>query len=478
MPTGPAIVTEDGTEVQNVFSNNISIRVQGDHIDGKSGTDVGDYGRGGSGFWFHRGGNLIVNNVAADNTFAGFVFDGYFTADLTLPLYRGVNKHLPGMGVTGGPTPITLFVGNEAYGMTRFGVWAAFVNVFDTYRDQPKTIIYNLRLWHIYDTGIFAYHTSGLTIDRLVLLADEAAQNRNDFGTIGLDFSLYESYDVVVRNSRIEGARTGIKTPRNDATLPGVERPTTISNSTLKNRYNIVVSPPIDNRPSGGNVVEVRNVKFERRTSLPSGPAFSRSLRPAANIDMLFSGENINWTQTSIVRVYDYNQVPGDDFQVFYREQAASYLLPQTSISLLTHGNGVIGVPAANVTNDDAWRMYNIATAGAVAPAAAASTHPEINGLVAAIQPIAQTPPRVVLVTPWNNALVVGDNLRIRYNIVGVLPAGARVYFQLDSGPRFTDAKVDYPVASGQHVLWAYIGDADGKRLLGTPIVNSTLFAF
>jgi hypothetical protein len=473
---GAGIVTEDGTEIGNLFRGNITIRMQGTHEDGKYGTDEGDYGRGGSGFWFRAGGNYVFGNVAADSTYAGFVIDGYFLTSFVLPNYRGAVKHIPGQGTQTDQIIPGNFGNNEAYGMSAHGLWAAFVLGDNLVETRQVTRVYNLRIWNVHHAAVVAYHTTGMVFNRLLVLGDQAANDRNDTGPYGMDLKAYENRDLVIRNSRIEGMYFGLYAPRNDGSQPGVERPTIIQNSTLKNYINIIVSPADESRPSNGNTLVVRDVKFGLITNLPNGPSPAASVLPAANIYMQFSVENANFTQPSVVRVYNYNQVPGDNFQVFYREQASSYILPQTDSSLLSgRGTGVIGSPMAGLTNFVNWINYGIAAAGGLLPTGASASRPEINGLVAAIQDPTLLVPRIVLVTPWQSANVIGnDPLRIRYNIIGALPAGATVYFSLDGGPVFTNF-VDggiYNVGAGQHTLKAYIGDSLGRLWPGTTIVN------
>jgi hypothetical protein len=73
--------------------------------------------------------------------------------------------------------------------------------------------------------------------------------------------------------------------------------------------------------------------------------------------------------------VYNYNQIAGDNFQVYYTEQAASYIVPATD------NLGDIGAPVAGLTNQQCWGLYAIAIAGAVAPSNA-QTMAGIDGLV------------------------------------------------------------------------------------------------
>lgn len=471
---GAGFVTEDGTEIGNVFSNNIAIRMQGTHIDGKNGTETGDYGRGGSGFWFRNAGNIVVNNVAANNTYAGFVIDGYNNSEmLLLPAFRGAEKHQPGQGVSSTFVPARLFVNNETYGLSTYGFWAAYTtgnNLIDA--GAPSTTIYNLRIWNVTHSGVVAYHTNKLAFDKLLILGNLAAQDRNHEGTRGMDFQDYENRNLVIRNSRIEGVRYGIMSPRNDGSRAGIDLPTVIENTTLKNYINILVSPPEVDKYSNGNVLIVRNVKFVINPKLPVGPMPIDTLAPPTNIYMRWSSDaTTDYTQRSIVKVYSYNQVAGDDFQVFYREQSSSNIMPGTSSTLLSGGSmSTIGAPVSGLTNAQSWVTYNLATAGGLLPAGASASRSTINGLVAAIQADPASL-KLVLVTPWANALVPGvEPLRIRYNIIGNLPGGASVFVSLDGGEAITGSKSLglYKLSPGPHSLKVYIGDASGRPWPGT----------
>ncbi len=467
---GSGIVTEDGTEIGNRISDNITIRMQGTHVDGSEGTLENDFGRGGVGFWFRRGGNIISGNVAVNNTYAGFVFSGYNLTPGRLPLFRGADLHAPEESRNGALTPATIMVDNEAYGQTPIGLWAAFVNGSNLLEEQPLTLIEDFRLWHIHAFGVVTYHTANLTFNRLSILGSMAARDRNDTGPMGMDLRIYENLNTVITNSRVEGMYVGISTPANDASHFGTGAPTVISNSVLRNYINLQVIPPQEGLPTATNEIEVRNVKFEIVSRVPNWPAAPDAIRPPANIYMtLTPGRFIDYTRPSIVRVYDYNQVPGDNFQVFYNEQVAGYVLPKTNLEVIgTRDRANLGVPEEGLTNAQSWARYGLAMGGGVVPSSA-TTKPDIVGLVAPIQspPVL---PRVVFVTPWDDAVTSTGYVRIRYNIIGQLPAGARVFVQLDNQPPISELPKDglYNITPGRHQLRVYIGDADGKPLPGT----------
>lgn len=363
--------------------------------------------------------------------------------------------------------------------MSTYGAWIAYVSGDNLAPNQPETIIDNLRLWNIWSAGVDAYHTSHLTLDHLLILGDQAAQDRPDEGSLGVLLLKYENRDLVIRNAHIEGVRNGILAPQNDASQAGVEEPTIIENSVLKNYINIAVFPALDNRPGNGNSLIVRNVLFGLNRNLPGNPA-PGTYDPPANIQMQFATQNEdvpNLTQLSVVRVYSYNQIPGDDFQVYYRQQLSTFVVPKTVDAALSGGeNDLIGAPQAGLTNYQTYSQFKIAVAGRPAPLSA-TTRADINGLVSALPAASAVTPRVVLVTPWDGAVIGGTPpLRIRYNVIGSLPAGSKVYFTLDSGAPFSNFNDGglYVVSKGAHRLQAYIGDVNGHLLAGTILADST----
>ena len=170
---GAAFVTEDGSEGFNVFSNNIAIRMVGTRSDGDGGLANNDYGRGGAGFWFRRGGNTIVGNVAADSSQAGFVFNGYFNLQvLRFPLFRGAMPSEVDQGYSSDLSPPTLMEDNEAYGLSIDGLWAAYIAGNNLTDNQPQTLIEDLRLWNIHRAAVHMYHSSDVTFSRLAIYGD------------------------------------------------------------------------------------------------------------------------------------------------------------------------------------------------------------------------------------------------------------------------------------------------------------------
>ncbi len=366
--------------------------------------------------------------------------------------------------------------------MTTDGMWAAFLYGSVNMGLEPHTMFSALRFWNTYYAGVEMYYSNNVTFNGLTILGSLAAQDRNDVNSVGMYLSTYNNLNLVVQNSHIEGERIGIKAPTSDASQAGDLRPTVVRNTTLANYVNVLVAPVPDNRPYNGNALELRNDLFKVVPTIPSGPAPASLVPPPANIQMQLAQTTaanpypqLNLTQPSTVKVYSYNRVAGDDFQVFYPEQAASFVMPQTpSAALSTVTAYTIGSPVAGRTNAQNWALYGIAVAGSVAPASASRSRSEINGLVATMQdvPLATG---VTLVTPWQGAQVAGNTpLRVRYNVNGLLPDGSQLWFAVDGGKPFhqRDNTRIYHLAAGLHRLSVFIGDAQGNLWPGTHVVT------
>jgi hypothetical protein len=69
--------------------------------------------------------------------------------------------------------------------------------------------------------------------------------------------------------------------------------------------------------------------------------------------------------------VYNYDKVVGNNFQVFYQQQAPDFVVPQSSGS-------TVGSPVAGLTNQQNWDIYGIAIAGAICPTT--NTRPDVVG--------------------------------------------------------------------------------------------------
>jgi hypothetical protein len=79
-------------------------------------------------------------------------------------------------------------------------------------------------------------------------------------------------------------------------------------------------------------------------------------------------GDSHNVVVPDQIFVYNYNGVAGDNFQVYYVQQAPNYVVPQTGQTSSNPARPVIGAPVAGLTNQQLWAQYGMAIAGGVAP--------------------------------------------------------------------------------------------------------------
>jgi hypothetical protein len=128
-------------------------------------------------------------------------------------------------------------------------------------------------------------------------------------------------------------------------------------------------------------------VKFVQPPGTPPKPwkVIDFAPLPAKHVDL-----------TNPLEIYILNyQGTGRNYRVYYLQQAADYVVPQTDPT-----TGVIGSPVAGLTNAELLARYGKAVGGAVAPASAVVL-PEVGGLceeISGLPPAAQA---------WYNA--VGD---------------------------------------------------------------------
>lgn len=347
---GSGIVTEDGTETNNTFDSNMVVRVSGD-----GGRADGAVATQGYGFWFSGPSNIVTNNIVADihpsgDSNGGIAYELFFL--------NGQNNK-----------PINVFDGNTAYGATNMGMEVWYLgNIGSTIQDTAPSVIHNTNFWHINSQGLKGYPVNNLTIDGFTFIDDLATSD--GFGTSGIYYGDYLANNLTITNADIEGATLGI-VPTTDAK----GSPQIISHSYFANRTDIKMVTQWTSGASGLGI-------GPRRVDLIDDVFDTAKIAGSTAIQMLYgAGGSENLVQLDQLFVTDYNGVVGDNFEVFYNEQAADFIVPQTIYA----GNPPYveqnGSPVAGLTNAQNWAQYGIAIAGAVAPSTA-RTRTGIIGLV------------------------------------------------------------------------------------------------
>ncbi len=353
---GAGIIGVTGSETGNVIAHNFVAQISGGP--GRADFRVAnrDYGFEGGPFWFGGFNNSVNDNVATDAAYAGYTYYGRGT--VKAPPFQGAD-YSQYVTVQSGSIPIRQFSNNEAYGvmgyaLTIWGLGAGFTSVDPT---MGPSMVDGFTAWG--PSAYYGYETTNLTFDHFTALADGTLQGNQNNSNAGLFFSDYLTNNFTVNHADIEGFGTGYYgSTYASGTI-------TLENSFFQNVYNIVVQTP---SASGSNT---NSASMPPRTLLAVNDTFA-SLphaggRPQLNIVMGYrdgsgNGGFGNYIVPDTVFVTDYNGVAGDNFQVFYNEQAPGFLVPQTN------STRTIGSPEAGLTNAQNWAKYGIAIAGAVAP--------------------------------------------------------------------------------------------------------------
>jgi PKD repeat protein len=373
---GSGLVTQTGNESFNVIERNFALRGRGE-----GGRDGGAKpGDEGVAFWFRGPNNYIRDNVGANfrgtgaEAAYGFKLFFVYLGNVRIPNFKGADTSIAGQYTVrhGNAMPLLEFDGNETYGVEN-GLTIWWLNAIDVApQNGGNSVVKDFLGWHISRYGFYGYPMADVTFDGYTIRGNKAVlSNRHEFLT-GMWFGDYMTKDVVIRNADIQGMRTGIVDPY----FGGYT--TIIENSYLRNSTNILVRSlgAPGSGPNGAwrdpkNLI-IKNVRFGSTAGWNLG-----GVTPY-NISMSYTthGGTANLIASDTVFVYDYNGITGNNFRVYYKEQASDFVVPKSS------GN-LVGSPVEGLTNQQNWDLYGIAIAGAVATDV--TTDALINGLVGVI---------------------------------------------------------------------------------------------
>jgi hypothetical protein len=370
---GAGIVCATGSEIDNVINDNYVSNITADGAGRDDTRNMQDFGFDGAAFWFRGFNNVVTNNVASDAAYGYDYFANSAPNTVMVPPAQGAD---PSTYVSEGlqSTPILQFSNNEIFGQTGVGmtIWALGAGYTGVVANMPTSTIKNLTAWNV-GMGYYGYEASNVTFDGFTAYDNASLlSNSNNFQQ-GIYFSDYLTNNFTLTNSNIQGFRQGMLCPSYGmGTI-------TISNCTFNNCQDIVVQTPgapgsnTNSTTMPASTTLIKNDVLNLLTSNVGGtPEYTVWMDY-----MAISSTVANLIVSQTVYVTNYNDVSGDNFQVYYNQQAASYVIPQTS----SDGVSLIGAPVAGLTNQQAWAKYGIAIAGAVAPATAKAMA-NIYGLV------------------------------------------------------------------------------------------------
>jgi hypothetical protein len=330
-----------------------------------------DMGREGDGFWLRGPNNYLRDNVASTVNAAagsgaasyGYNYFIYYLGNVKIPTAKGASESSY-VTVDMNTMPIREFTGNEAYGAMPGGLTFWHIGTFGDWPTGNITgdsVFQNFRLWHHFDMGVFGYPSDRVIFDGLTVLGNASIVSNPYEGVTGMTFSDYPTQNLIVRNANIQNMQVGIEMPY---VAPGV---TNVRDSFFRNVTDLVFRTMYSVNGSANLPARKSVITNDRFAALPGLSHLS--------INMVYDVDHgNNLIKKDEVFVYDYNGVAGDNYQVYYQEQAANFIVPQSS------GN-LIGSPDAGLTNQQNWTKYGIAIAGAIAPSSA-TTRSDMHGLV------------------------------------------------------------------------------------------------
>jgi hypothetical protein len=384
---GAGFATEDGNEAANEIVHNFAVHIVSPRVDESRGGigsppgAPGTTGFSGDGFWNRGPHNYLRRNVAANTSFSGYNYNGYYLRTARIPKVRGAdpedisqwliyaNQNIHDVeGEIFENIPLLESSDNEAYGL-KIGLWITWPGgTMGIQRYVNESVIERFTAWHATYAGIDAYHVAHFTYNDCRLLNDPTISSKNDGSSrIGRGFALqsptYENGKTVINDAEVRGFNVGIDLPHNVKNDDVTFYTTRIDGAYLENYVNVV-----DNAPATRKRTELRHVDFVAAPmpALPGLPAQPK------NVSMEFeiaAATKVMLESTLVIE--DSNIGP---MQVFHLQQHPDYVVPQS-----TDPNR--GYPVAGLTNEQGWAAYGTAICGRVLPSGATS-RPDIDGYV------------------------------------------------------------------------------------------------
>jgi surface-anchored protein len=329
--SGAGIGVEDGASSYNRFDSNFVANVIGT-------SNRPDQALQGDGFWFGNPNNYVTNNIATDINGGGWTVYSYgFNIDVTggeyssndagdtsavIPIAQGADPTVSGQSktVNMNDTPILQFSGNEVYGATSSGMTVWWVGTFgdNFYSDSKVSTVKNFTAWNIGTRAFYGYPVDNLVIDGATILGDTSWDSNPSNYTQGINFDDYMTRNLVIQNCNIQGMMTGIQAPFMVGRVATMDT-TIIQNCTLDNVVNIDLTPPRSVNGSSGlspQTLDILNCMFYHPSAAPTSWWLDIDMDYVTSDALGTSNMNIK----QYVYVTNYNDVVGDNFQVFYSQ--------------------------------------------------------------------------------------------------------------------------------------------------------------
>ncbi len=323
--TGAGIAVEDGSETDNLFEENFVAYVRGDINPRESGPNTANGTTPGSAaecFWAAGFNNRFVNNVASSCRNAtqqivsgpGWKFIVNAALSTTrAPRFRGADmtNATQTREVTPQYQPILEFRGNEVYGLAADGLtaWQLGTDGYAIPAGIPESLIKDFRVWHTYEGAIYNYPAHRMTLDGLVYRIDPAA---TVYWPPAFQCGDYRNIEITIRGGSVHAGHvvSGCTDPL------GTYRFENIDAVTRSYAFDFITpaTPGTGaDRPASGVTMVLQNNIVR--------PWPGQPLR-TIGMDHDLSKGNSQPGDKYEVFVYDYQGEAGNDFRVYYREQA------------------------------------------------------------------------------------------------------------------------------------------------------------
>jgi hypothetical protein len=349
---GAGVMTEDGSEYENIFDGNIVMNVIGD-ISQRTGTATGfieETGRSGIGFMFTGFLNRVTNNVACGcvGTYAeivagtGFYWNSHSSGmNVNIPDFVGADPEVDGTTVNMTYQALLEVDHNECYG----GIWCfgTIWHLGTSGYNQPaqaESIIQDMLVWHPSNLGWFGYPTNKLTFDGLEIVCAPAAS-----GPGGVSWGDYNCVDSTLSNSYLRYVSEGVTANSH------VGGTFTVSNTEIES-YGPCVRIDTPSVPGVAGPEFLVDSEFILDNVLLTQVGAEAGFYKI-QMNYTVASANTNLRKIDKVTVIDFDQVVDDNFRVYYAEQDEDFTMPQTG------GNVTQGCPDSGLTNAQAYVAYN-----------------------------------------------------------------------------------------------------------------------
>jgi hypothetical protein len=322
--TGAGIAIEDGTETDNLLEENFVVNIRGDINPRNSGPSTAAGSTPGAAaecFWTAGFNNRFVGNVASGcrNPFQQIVSGPCWKMIVPPAPYTARNPRFRGadmtdatqtISVTPQRQPILEFRDNECYGLAAdgFTAWNLGTDGYDM-PTVPESVLKNFRVWHTYEAAVWNYPVNHLTIDGLVYRIDPAGVL---YWPPAVSSGDYRDIDLTIRGGSIHAGSVfgGVVAPLRTIRIENIDA--------ITREYAFNFDTPYTPGTGAGQ---------------PDPPGVTVTLlnnlvrpwpgQPLRTIDMSFrTGANTYPNTKYEIFVYNYQGQSGNNFRVYYTEQA------------------------------------------------------------------------------------------------------------------------------------------------------------